>query len=95
MITREEIGQALDAKDFNPIETCGGHRQGDRAWHVRQIAGVVEALQMGKKFDPIRLNGNGTPADGCHRLYAHWYLKRQWIEVTHEEPRQFLFRCRN
>jgi hypothetical protein len=86
-ITREEIRQALNAEDFNCIESCGGHYQGNRAWHVRQIAGMVEALQRGIQFDAIWLNQDDTVADGCHRLYAHWYLHREWIDVTYVQPK--------
>jgi hypothetical protein len=86
-ITREEIRQAIDAKEFNPIESCGGHYQGNRAWHVRQIAGIVEALQRGEQLGAIWLNQDDNLEDGCHRLYAHWYLNREWIDVTYEQPK--------
>jgi hypothetical protein len=81
-ITREEIDQAIQSKSFNPKgDTTPGY-QGHRAWHIRQIAGIVNFLQTGGKLEPIQLHPDGTPGDGCHRLYAHWYLNREWIEVT-------------
>jgi hypothetical protein len=86
-ISREEIRQALDTKDFNRIESCGRSRQGDRAWHVRQIAGIVHLLREGKEFGPIWLNANDTIADGCHRLYAHWFLNRESIDITYDQPK--------
>jgi hypothetical protein len=84
-ITREEIKQVLDAANFNPVEACGSHYQGNRPWHIRQIAGIVNALEKGVLFEPIRLNQDDTISDGCHRLYAHWYLNRRTIEVTYSQ----------
>ena len=86
-ITRAEIKRALDTRDFNPIETCGSTHQGDRVWHVRQVAGIVYALQEREELGPIWLNANDTIADGCHRLYAYWYLNRESIDITYDQPK--------
>lgn len=87
-ITRDEIKKALDAGSFNlAIEDNGAHNDENRDWHVRQIATFVDLLKNGRALPPIRLDiADDSLADGCHRLYAHWYLDdsgTSFIEVTY------------
>jgi hypothetical protein len=86
-ITPEEIQQALDAKNFNFNEENCGQYPGNRGWHIRQIATFVNVLKNGGSFAPILLDCDDALKNGCHRLYAHWYLDLDGtalIEVTYE-----------
>jgi len=88
-ITREDIQRSLNVGNFHPVIENDGQFNGDRDWHVKHIATFVNFLNNGGSFEPIKLNSSDdTPSNGCHRLYAYWYLDRDgttFVEVTYEQ----------